>query len=119
MFFANEQRDNVREENPGISFGMIISRLPAVKSMLISSLTFQAKLARSSVRDGRHLVPSSASHTRPKPKQISSATKMRRLATMYVKLLSAAVAVELFLTKCSYRPAMKKKTRSRLLRTYR
>ena len=22
MFFANEQRDNVREENPGISFGM-------------------------------------------------------------------------------------------------
>jgi len=21
MFFANEQRDNVREENPGISFG--------------------------------------------------------------------------------------------------
>jgi hypothetical protein len=22
MFFANEQRDNVRDENPGISFGM-------------------------------------------------------------------------------------------------
>jgi len=22
MFFANEQRDNVREENPGITFGM-------------------------------------------------------------------------------------------------
>lgn len=22
MFFANDQRDNVREENPGISFGM-------------------------------------------------------------------------------------------------
>jgi len=22
MFFANEQRENVREENPGISFGM-------------------------------------------------------------------------------------------------
>jgi hypothetical protein len=25
MFFANEQRENVREENPGISFGMSIS----------------------------------------------------------------------------------------------
>ena len=24
MFFANEQRDNVREENPGISFGKFI-----------------------------------------------------------------------------------------------
>jgi hypothetical protein len=23
MFFANEQRENVREENPGISFGEI------------------------------------------------------------------------------------------------
>ena len=22
MFFANEQRDNVREDNPGITFGM-------------------------------------------------------------------------------------------------
>lgn len=22
MFFANEQRENVRDENPGISFGM-------------------------------------------------------------------------------------------------
>lgn len=22
MFFANEQRDNVRDENPGITFGM-------------------------------------------------------------------------------------------------
>lgn len=33
MFFAQDQRDNVREENPGISFGMksiahrIVSRL--------------------------------------------------------------------------------------------
>jgi hypothetical protein len=23
MFFANEQRDNVREENPGVSFGQV------------------------------------------------------------------------------------------------
>ena len=37
MFFANEQRDNVREENPGISFGMIISRLSAVRLILIRS----------------------------------------------------------------------------------
>jgi len=26
MFFANEQRENVREENPGITFGMIVPR---------------------------------------------------------------------------------------------
>ena len=37
MFFANEQRDNVREENPGISFGMRIPRLSAVRFMLIRS----------------------------------------------------------------------------------
>ena len=30
MFFANEQRDNVREENPGISFGTITSHLPTM-----------------------------------------------------------------------------------------
>ena len=37
MFFANEQRDNVREENPGISFGKIMSRPPAVNVVLTSS----------------------------------------------------------------------------------
>ena len=37
MFFANEQRDNVREENPGISFGTVTSRLSAVRCVLISS----------------------------------------------------------------------------------
>jgi hypothetical protein len=25
MFFANEQRENVRDENPGITFGMIVT----------------------------------------------------------------------------------------------
>ena len=37
MFFANEQRDNVREENPGISFGMIISTLLATIALLTIS----------------------------------------------------------------------------------
>lgn len=37
MFFANEQRDNVREENPGISFGTITSKSPAMKSLLTIS----------------------------------------------------------------------------------
>lgn len=32
MFFANEQRDNVREENPGISFGTDL--LPPVCSQV-------------------------------------------------------------------------------------
>ena len=30
MFFANEQRENVREENPGISFGEIPHSRPAL-----------------------------------------------------------------------------------------
>ncbi len=37
MFFANEQRDNVREENPGISFGMIILNLLATIALLTIS----------------------------------------------------------------------------------
>ncbi|CAD6593939.1 MAG: hypothetical protein ASARMPRED_008234 [Alectoria sarmentosa] len=37
MFFANEQRDNVREENPGISFGIITSSLPATNALLTIS----------------------------------------------------------------------------------
>lgn len=37
MFFANEQRDNVREENPGISFGMMIPKLPAMDALLTVS----------------------------------------------------------------------------------
>ena len=36
MFFANEQRDNVREENPGITFGTITSSLSALSAMLIN-----------------------------------------------------------------------------------
>ena len=28
MFFANEQRENVREENPGIAFGLFLFQIP-------------------------------------------------------------------------------------------
>src|SRR5216117_1247540 len=52
MFFANEQRENVREENPGISFG----RLPDSEGIYLSFTyltSLQVRLARSSVRDGR------------------------------------------------------------------
>ena len=34
MFFANEQRDNVREENPGISFGTSCSSHPSSGHLL-------------------------------------------------------------------------------------
>ena len=34
MFFANEQRDNVREENPGITFGMTTDTLFTVIVLL-------------------------------------------------------------------------------------
>ena len=35
MFFANEQRENVREENPGITFGMVSLTPPVKKALLI------------------------------------------------------------------------------------
>lgn len=41
MFFANEQRDNVREENPGISFGTVTSTLP-VNTLCLSSSKFRS-----------------------------------------------------------------------------
>lgn len=60
MFFANEQRDNVREENPGISFGKLpLLRLVPVRSLLpcpdplTVACMIQGKLARCSGRDGR------------------------------------------------------------------
>lgn len=39
MFFANEQRDNVRAENPGISFGMETPRLLPPVSHVRSPIT--------------------------------------------------------------------------------
>lgn len=36
MFFANEQRDNVREENPGISFGTARVRVHRLLRLLTS-----------------------------------------------------------------------------------
>ena len=30
MFFANEQRDKVREDNPGIKFGMLCQRQSSI-----------------------------------------------------------------------------------------
>ena len=39
MFFANEQRDNVREENPGISFGMMASYISCMNILLTTSRT--------------------------------------------------------------------------------
>jgi hypothetical protein len=32
MFFANEQRENVRDENPGISFGTTYPNSPSINS---------------------------------------------------------------------------------------
>ena len=37
MFFANEQRDNVREENPGITFGTNTPKLPTPDAVLTNS----------------------------------------------------------------------------------
>lgn len=38
MFFANEQRDNVREENPGITFGTIETPYPYLGFTLLTHL---------------------------------------------------------------------------------
>ncbi len=38
MFFANEQRENVRDENPGISFGKCHHRSPWVFKLCLLSL---------------------------------------------------------------------------------
>jgi hypothetical protein len=49
MFFANEQRDKVREDNPGIKFGMfaLFSRFQPLSNIS------QARSARFLARSGR------------------------------------------------------------------
>ena len=81
MFFANEQRENVREENPGITFGKshTISRYAITADA--ASVT-QAKLAKSSVNAGRLSMRSSVSLMKPKPKPTRLAMRVRRPATL-------------------------------------
>jgi hypothetical protein len=81
MFFANEQRETVREENPGISFGRQTARSRTVAA---ANNYVQAKSARSSVTSGRLSARSSASHTRRRPQLTRSVMKMRRPSTMWV-----------------------------------
>ena len=50
MFFANDQRDKVREENPGIKFGKL-GNVVSDQCVLIDAS--QARSARSLVRSGR------------------------------------------------------------------
>jgi hypothetical protein len=50
MFFANEQRENVRDENPGITFG---SMDPPLSSLLLLTRPIQVKSERCSASDGR------------------------------------------------------------------
>ena len=50
MFFANEQRDKVREDNPGIKFGML---LPSTLHHDRLTDILQVMSARSSVSNGR------------------------------------------------------------------
>ena len=50
MFFANEQRENVREENPGIAFG---SLCPQPLNHVNPLTSFKAKLAKCSGSVGR------------------------------------------------------------------
>jgi hypothetical protein len=78
MFFANEQRDKVREDNPGIKFGKsMISNKPKQ----LNANHVQARLASSSVRSGRLSLRSSALPTRPRPPPTRSVTRRRRPPT--------------------------------------
>jgi hypothetical protein len=78
MFFANEQRDKVREDNPGIKFGMLYCIQP---SIYITDI-FQARSARSSVSSGSPSATSRRSPTMPRPRPTSSVTRRRRLPTL-------------------------------------
>jgi hypothetical protein len=49
MFFANEQREKVREDNPGIKFGMFALH---ARLQILSNFE-QARSARFSARSGR------------------------------------------------------------------
>jgi hypothetical protein len=80
MFFANEQRDKVREENPGIKFGESIS----ISFFVAHTNLLQARSARCLVRSGRLSPTSSALLTRPRPPLTRSVTRRRRLLTRYV-----------------------------------
>ena len=78
MFFANEQRDKVREDNPGIKFGMLYH----IHSSFHITDNFQARSARSSVSSGNPSATSRRSPTRPRPRPTSSVTRRRRLPTL-------------------------------------
>ena len=87
MFFANEQRDKVREDNPGIKFGTSLSCLPHCHRSPTNMS--QARSARSSVRTGRLSATSRRSRTMPRPRPTSSVTRKRRLPTpLYVDTLT-------------------------------
>ena len=78
MFFANEQRDKVRDDNPGIKFGESI-RLSTVDCC---ADMMQARSASFSARSGRLSTRSKRRRTRPKLLLIRSATKRRKLPTL-------------------------------------
>ena len=78
MFFANEQRDKVREDNPGIKFGMLYRLYSSINMTDI----FQARSARSSVSSGSPSTTSRRSPTMPRPRPTSSVTRRRRLPTL-------------------------------------
>jgi hypothetical protein len=78
MFFANEQRDVVREENPGIKFGMSI---PVIYFQMVQLTIPQARSASSSERSGRPSTTSRRLLTRPRPLLTRSVTRRRRRRT--------------------------------------
>jgi hypothetical protein len=80
MFFANEQRDKVREDNPGIKFGMLL--LPSTLHSHQLANMLQARSARSSASNGSRSTTSRRSLTMPRPRPTSSATRRRRPPTL-------------------------------------
>jgi len=78
MFFANEQREKVREDNPGIKFGKFE---PCLCRALLVADHAQVRSARFLVRSGRHSTRSNALRTTPRLPPIRSVTRRRRLLT--------------------------------------
>lgn len=80
MFFANEQRDKVREDNPGIKFGMSPSAASDITSNQLTES--QARSANFSARSGRPSARRTRSRTMPRPRPTSSVTRRRRQPTL-------------------------------------
>ena len=113
MFFANEQRDNVREENPGISFGIITSSLPATNALLT--------ISRRAGQVGKVLGErwKALNPKQREPYEAKAKTDKQRYedekASYNVSILLPTLRFRTSANTTLYRPMTRRRTRSRVL----